>query len=72
METIKKVNKKDFQVHQFIGGYYGICESSGSCVFGGDPANEDDYCGEYIAEVYDQWDGTLTYTGDKYGYIIEL
>jgi hypothetical protein len=71
METMK-VNKKDFQVHQFIGGYYGICESGGGgCVFGGDSANEDDYNESYVNEVYQQWDGTLTYT-DKYGYIIEL
>ena len=44
MEAIKKVNKKNYHVHQFMGGYYGICEQSsgGGCVFGGDSANEDD------------------------------
>ncbi len=64
MEAIK-VKKENFQVHQFIGGYYGICEHDGDCVFGGDSANEDDYNEDYINEVYSQWDGTLTYTGDK-------
>lgn len=74
MEAIKKVNKKDYHVHQFMGGYYGICEQSsgGGCVFGGDSANEDDYNEDYINEVYQQWNGTLTYTGDRYGYRIEL
>lgn len=67
-----KVNKEDFHVHQFIGGYYGICEQSGDCVFGGDPANEDDYNEDYIKSVFQQWNGTLTYTGDKYGYRIEV
>ena len=73
MET-KKVNKKNYHVHQFISGYYGICEQSsgGDCVFGGDSANEDDYNEDYINEVYQQWDGTLIYTGDRYGYRIEL
>ena len=74
MKAIKKVNKEDYHVHQFISGYYGICEQSsgGGCVFGGDSANEDDYNEDYINEVYQQWDGTLTYTGDRYGYRIEM
>lgn len=74
MKSTKKVNKKDYQVHRFISGYYGICEKSsgGGCVFGGDSANEDDYNEDYINEVYQQWDGTLTYTGDRYGYRIEM
>lgn len=67
-----KVNKEDFHVHQFISGYYGICDDGGDCVFGGDPANEDDYNEDYIKSVFQQWNGTLTYTGDKYGYRIEV
>ena len=60
MKTIK-VNKKDYHVHQFISGCHGICEQpdGGNCVFGGDPANEDDYSGEYMLRVYLMWDGTL-------------
>jgi len=34
--------------------------------------NEDDYSEDYINEVYQQWDGTLYYTGEKYGYKIEI
>lgn len=56
-----KVNKEDYHVHLFLSGHYGICEQpdGGGCVFGGDPANEDDYSGEYMDDVYQQWDGTL-------------
>ena len=73
MEAIKKVNKEDYHVHQFISGYYGICEQSsgGGCVYGGDSACEDHYNEDYINDVYEQWDGTLHYTGEKYGYKIE-
>lgn len=56
-----KVNKEDYHVHLFLSGCYGICEQpdGGNCVFGGDSANEDDYSGEYMEAVYQQWDGTL-------------
>ena len=74
MKTTKKVNKKNYHVHEFINGYYGICKepSGGQCVFGGDSACEDHYDKDYINDVYEQWDGLLTYTGSKYGYQIEL
>jgi hypothetical protein len=71
----KQVNKSEYQVHQFLGGYWGICEkgqTGGVCVFGGDSANEDDYNEQYIQDVYAQWDGILTYAGEAYGYRIEL
>lgn len=56
------VNKEHYHVHQFIGGYYGICETpSGSrCVFGGDSANDDDYNEDYMNDVYNQWNGDLS------------
>lgn len=73
-ESTKKVNKEDYFIHQFISGYFGICSEvgGGNCVFGGDSANEDDYNYDYIKDVYDNWDGTLTYSGNKYGYQIAL
>lgn len=61
MKAIKKVNKEAYHVHQFIDGYYGICEKSNgyNCIFGGDLANEDDYNEDYINLIYDLWDGSL-------------
>ena len=78
MKTIK-VNKSDYEVHQFTGEYFGIIEkgsAGGVCVYGGDSADEDCYNGEFINSVYENWDGTLTdCENEKYGdngYIIEL
>ena len=72
METTK-VNKSDYEVYQFISGYFGICKAGHpgvDCIFGGDSANEDDYNEDYIRGVYDQWDGTLTRYGNNY--VIEI
>lgn len=70
LETIQ-VEKSDYEVFAYSGGYYGICKigSSGADpVLGGDSANEDDYNEEYMNEAYNEWDGTLAYCGnDKYG-----
>ena len=54
-----KLNKADYFIHEFIGGYYGICiDASGSgCIFGGDSANDDDYNLELITSIYDNWEG---------------
>ena len=78
MKSIK-VNKSDYEVHQFTGKYYGIIEKGsfgGACVYGGDSADEDHYNKELIDEVFENWDGTLTDCGnDKYGdngFVIEL
>jgi len=73
MKDLTKVNKNDYHVHEFVTGYFGICEQShgGNCVFGGDSACEDHYNKDYINEVYENWDGTLR-SGSKYGYKIEL
>jgi hypothetical protein len=71
----KQVDKSVYEVHQFLGEYWGICEKGQTgvgCVFGGDSANEEDYNKQYIQEVYEKWDGVLTYVGDVYGYRIEL
>lgn len=58
---MKTVDKTDYHVHQFIGGYYGICETpiGSNCVFGGDSANSDDYDVDYVTSVYEQWDGSV-------------
>lgn len=68
-----KVNPADYEVFSFTSGYFGICEKGkhgGNCIHGGDSANEDDYFEGYMKEVLENWDGTLYYTGDRYGYQI--
>jgi hypothetical protein len=75
MEKTIKVNTANYEVYEFISGYYGICEIGsvgGNCVFAGDSAWEDSYNKELIEDIFGQWDGTLHYTGEKYGYKIEL
>jgi hypothetical protein len=60
--TIKKVNKADYEIYSYKGGYHGICLigfHGANPVFGGDSANEDDYNIEYISDIYNQWDGML-------------
>ena len=54
-----KLNKADYYIHEFIGGYYGICtDATGAgCIFGGDSANHDDYDLELFTYVYDNWNG---------------
>lgn len=61
MEQVK-LNKENFEVFEFMGGYFGVCEKGsfgGLCVKGGDSANEDDYNEEYISEWFKAWDGSL-------------
>lgn len=75
LENVLKANKAEYEVHQFIDGYFGICKIGkfgGECVFAGDSAWEDSYDEELIKDIFNQWDGTLHYTGTKYGYKIEL
>lgn len=68
-----KRNKLEFSVEKFIGGQFAIVDNTNqNIVFGGDSANEDDYNEDYINEVFNQWDGTLTYVNDAYGFKIEL
>ncbi len=68
-----RVNKNDYEVYQHIDNYFSICKKNthgGEVVYGGDAANQDDYNEEYITEVYNNWNGELIYTGNKYGYMI--
>lgn len=68
-----KVKKSNYGIFKFASGYFGICEKGtygGNCVHGGDSANEDDYNKEYMESVLKEWDGTLYYHGEKYGYKI--
>lgn len=74
LEKTIKVNKLDYYVFGFLGGYYGICKINshgGECVHGGDSANEDDYNEEYINSKYENWDGTL-HLDKQYGYKINV
>jgi hypothetical protein len=73
MKTEKKVNKNDYEMYEFLSGYYGICKKhtyGGGCVFGGDPSCIDHYNEEFIESVFEQWDGSLVYTGETYGFQI--
>ena len=68
------VSKKDFEIYDYIGGYFGVCLSccfGANCVYGGDSACEDHYDKELIESIYDGWNGTL-YWDQKHGYQIEL
>jgi len=75
MTTEIIVSKADYEVFSFQSGFFGICKNGsfgGECVYGGDSASEDHYNKNFINEVFSNWDGQLIYTGDKYGYKIEL
>lgn len=67
------VNKDDYEIFAFSSGYFGITEKGkhgGNCVHGGDSANDDDYDRDYMEAIYEEWDGTLHYSGEKYGYTV--
>lgn len=78
MKMTKKVNPSDYYVHEYIGGYYGICDNpyGANPVLGGDPANPDDYNEDFFINVLSAWDGTLVDCGSAIygedGYCIEL
>ena len=58
------VNKRDYEVHQFIGGHFGIIEKeTQDCVFGGDSADHDSYDEELMDLVYENWNGELNEDG---------
>ena len=64
-----RVFKNDFEVYQFLSGYYGICLKNGfgsGVVFAGDSAWEDSYDKELVDSVYSSWNGELVWNGDKY------
>ncbi len=71
IEVLYFVDKAEYEVFEFLSGYFGICRDGGTgCVYGGDSACEDHYNREFIQGVYDRWDGALKDCG-KYGYQIE-
>jgi len=54
------VDKATYEVFEYMSGYFGICRDGGAgCVFGGDSACEDHYNREYVASVYEKWDGCI-------------
>lgn len=72
---IIKVFKSDFEIYSFIGGYFGICLKGGfggNCVFAGDSAWEDSYDKDLMTDILNNWDGILVYSGEQYGYRIEM
>ena len=74
-ETIR-VFKSDFEIYQHIDNYYSIRLSNSpfgsNVVFGGDAGWDDCYDKQVINSIFQQWDGTLKYQGEKYGYRIEM
>ena len=70
-----KVFKSDFEVYEFLSGYFGICLKGGcggNVVWGGDSAWEDCYDKQLVKDILAQWDGVLVYQGEEYGYRIEM
>lgn len=70
-----KVYKSDFEIYEFISGYFGIClkgRFGDNCVFAGDSAWKDSYNKYLMKKILKNWDGTLVYSGEEYGYKIEL
>lgn len=69
------VFKLDFEVYEFLNGYFGICLKGGcgsNVVWGGDSACKDCYDKKLVKDILSQWDGVLVYQGEKYGYKIEM
>ena len=66
----KKVNKKDYDVLQSLGGYYYIAPIDSNCptcdttVWGGDSGWDDNYDEELANDIYRRWDGILVKEGD--------
>ena len=70
-----KIFKSDFEVYEFLSGYFGICLKGGcggNVVWGGDSTWEDCYNKQLAKDILAQWDGVLVYTGETYGYKIEM
>jgi hypothetical protein len=69
-----KVFKNDFEIYKHelsSEPYYSISLKNGhggNNVFGGDSAWEDCYNKHLVQSIFNDWDGTLYYTGTKYGY----
>lgn len=71
-----KVFKKDFEIYRHdlnSEPYFSISKKNsngGNNVWGGDSAWEDCYDFNLAKDIFNQWDGTLYYTGCEYGYSI--
>lgn len=71
-----RVFKNDFEIYKHELGsqpYYSISLKNsygGNNVWGGDSASEDSYSLQLAKHILSQWDGTLHYTGEQYGYAI--
>lgn len=71
-----KVFKKDFEIYKHelsSDPYYSISlknSHGGNNVWGGDSAWEDCYDKNLAQAIFNEWDGTLYHTGDRYGYSI--
>ena len=70
-----KVFKSDYEIYRHIDNYYSIRLANttfgSNVVWGGDSAWADCYEKKLAQSVYEQWDGTLTYS-ERYGYTIEM
>lgn len=72
-----KVFKSDFEIYKHEltkEPYYSISlkdSHGGNNVWGGDSAWADCYDKKLAQGIFNKWDGTLYYSGDKYGYRIE-
>jgi len=56
---MKNLKKSNYEVFEFKGGYFGICEKNSfgkGCIFGGDSACEDHYNKDYIIEIFKKWE----------------
>lgn len=71
MKKTIKVNKADYEVHEYISGYFGISKlgnHGGQPVWGGDSAWDDCYDKDLANNIYTEWGGILTHCGNnKYG-----
>lgn len=68
-----KVNPSDFEIYQHANEFYSVKTITGwGEIFAGDSANEDDYDRGLIECILSNWDGTLHWEGERYGYRIPL
>jgi len=59
---MKTVNKNDYEVFEFNGGYYGVSligSFGGELIYGGDSGCEDHHDFDHVNEWFVQWDGTI-------------
>lgn len=64
-----RVFKTDFEICEFMNGYFGICmkgHHGADCVWGGDSGDGDCYNKKLAKIIYNSWDGELEYCGNYY------